>query len=83
MEAENGCDVDSVMLLSSVSQNKHGSFPRDFHVAKVRFFYKVACNNFIFNFRMTFDTDYIISHDWCVFEVFNSEVTHRDLFINT
>lgn len=32
---------------------------------------------------MTLDTDHIISHGWCVFEVFNSEVTLKDLFINT
>jgi hypothetical protein len=32
---------------------------------------------------MTFDTDRIISHGWPLFEVFNSEETCKDLFINT
>jgi len=41
MEAENGCDVYSVMLSISVSQDKHGSFPKDFHVTEVRFFTKL------------------------------------------
>jgi hypothetical protein len=80
---ENGCGVYSAMLSSSVSQYKHGSFPRDFRVTEVRFVFFFACNTFIFNFRMTFDTDHIISHGWCVFEEFNSEVAHKDLFINS
>jgi hypothetical protein len=31
---------------------------------------------------MAFDTDHIISHGWHLFEVFDSELTGKDLFIN-
>jgi hypothetical protein len=72
MERENDCCVVSVTLSILLSQDKYVSFLRDFHITEVRF-YKFACNNFIFNFRMTFDSDHIISYGWCVFEVLNSE----------